>query len=144
MSEVIYHNATITEVLPQSVKVRIERGTACDTCYNQSACNVSAKTSAMIYTIPTTEAQTYSVGETVKVGISVHAGLKATLYAYIIPLILMAIAFAICCCFTSNELWQAMAAVGVLVIYYIVLSRFKHRFNRQFNYSIEKLFNMEN
>ncbi|MBO4580855.1 MAG: SoxR reducing system RseC family protein [Bacteroidales bacterium] len=143
MSEVIYHNAIVTEIMPKSVKVRIERGTACDTCYNKSACNISAGTSSMIYVINTAEAGTFSVGETVKVGIGAHAGLKAIWYAYIIPLILMALAFAVCYCFTSNELWQALAALGVLVIYYLILSRYKHKFNSKFNYTVEKLYHIE-
>lgn len=138
MSEIIYHEATVTQVNEREVQVLIERSEACAACANRSACTVS-KGKPMIYVISTPQAEAYKVGEKVRVGINGHMGLKAVFYAYVLPLILMALAFGVSRCVIHSELWQALIALGVLAIYYVVLSRFRQQFQSRFNYSIDKL-----
>lgn len=138
MSEIIYHTATVTQVKEGEVHVLISRSEACAACVNKSACAVT-EGKPMIYVISVAQATQYQVGEQVRVGMRGSMGLRAVFYAYVLPLILMAIAFSVSLCVVSSELGQAFIVLVVLVVYYVVLSLFRQKFQSRFNYSIDKL-----
>ncbi len=138
MSEIIYHTATVTQVEEGEVHVLISRSEACAACVNKSACAVK-EGKPMIYVILVAQATQYHVGEQVRVGMKGSVGLRAVFYAYVLPLVLMFIAFCVSLCVVHSELCQALIALGVLAVYYVVLSLFRKNFQSRFNYSIDKL-----
>ena len=93
----------------------------------------------MFYHIDTPNAQSFQVGEIVRIGISVNSGLKAVIYAYLIPLLLLFAAFFVARYCTPFELLQVLIGLGVVVVYYYVLFKQKHRLNKKFTFTIQKL-----
>ncbi|MBO4738148.1 MAG: SoxR reducing system RseC family protein [Bacteroidales bacterium] len=138
MADFVYHQAKVTSVSTDSVDVLLEKGSACSTCHNRGACSSLDKQN-MFYHIDTPNAQSFQVGEIVRIGISVNSGLKAVIYAYLIPLLLLFAAFFVARYCTPFELLQVLIGLGVVVVYYYVLFKQKHRLNKKFTFTIQKL-----
>ena len=138
MADFVYHQAKVTSVSPDSVDVLLEKGSACSTCHNRGACSSLDKQN-VVYHIDTPNAQRFQVGEFVRIGIAVNSGLKAVIYAYLIPLLLLFAAFFVARFFITVELLQVLISLGIVAIYYFVLFTQKHRLNKKFTFTIQKL-----
>lgn len=81
-----------------------------------------------------------SVGDEVEVEVRERLAWKAVLLAYILPFLVM-LAMIVVLDFATD--WSE-AVVGTLslcsiAVYYLVLSAFKHRLQRQFNFTARKI-----
>lgn len=140
-ANIIYHTAKVLSVDNDSVKVLIERGSACETCYNRGACGAFEK-KEMIYDIKTDESNRFSVGETVRVGIATNTGLKAVVYAYILPMVVFVVAFLIAYLLSAPDWLSALIGIAVLAVYYILLAKYRNKLEKEFTFTIEKIINI--
>ena len=138
MGEVVYHPGKVISVSEGEVLVKIERGGACSGCSNKTACQFG-DSSEHIIPIKTPYASSYTEGEDVSVSIKGSLGLKAVLYAYMLPLILLLAAFMVLRLFIASELLQISLAVIPVVMYYIGLYKLRNKLDKTFNFQISKL-----
>ena len=138
MGEVVYHPGKVISVSQGEVLVKIERGGACSGCSNKTACQFGDSKEHII-TIKTPYASSYTEEEDVSVSIRGSLGLKAVLYAYMLPLILLLAAFMVFRLFFASELLQISLAVIPVVIYYLCLYRLRNKLDKTFNFQISKL-----
>ena len=138
MGEVVKHQGKVISVSQDEVVVKIERGGACSGCSNKKACQFG-ESEDHIVAIKTYDAPSYSEGEDISVSMRGSLGLKAVLYAYMLPLLLLMASFIILRLFIDSEPLQILFALIPVVIYYIVLYKLRDKLHKTFNFYISKL-----
>ena len=132
--ETIRHEGIVESVGADFCKVRILQASACSSCSARSLCRSSESKEKVIEV--SGHYPTLQVGDKVTLIGSIRQGLKASVLAYIVPLILMLIAL-----FVGTRLGGdgigALAALLVLALYYGVLFLFRDKLGRQFAFEIE-------
>ena len=138
MKEVVNHAGKVVSVSQNEVRVQVERGGACSGCSNKTACMFGDSTTQII-PIKTQDASSYAEGEDVTVSIQGSSGLRAVLYAYILPFTLLIATFILIRLFIDSEPLQILFAIIPVAIYYFILYKKKDKMDRRFNFSISKL-----
>lgn len=133
-TETIRHEGIVESIGADNVSVRILQASACSSCSARGLCRSSESKEKLIDVrghYPTLE-----VGDSVTLQGSVRQGLRASVLAYVIPLILMTIALFIGVR-QGGEGIGALAALLVLVLYYGVLFLLRDRIEKKFEFKLE-------
>lgn len=87
----------------------------------------------------TGDAASYEVGQKVLLIGSVHQGLKATVWAYMLPIVLLVAALLACTKAGLGETVSALVSLGVLVPYFFLLWLARDKFRETFSFEVHKL-----
>ena len=132
--ETIRHEGIVESIGAKSCLVRILQASACSSCSARQLCRSSESKEKVIEVKG--HYPTLQVGDNVTLIGSVRQGLRASVLAYIIPLIIMLIAL-----FVGTRLGGdgigALAALLFLAIYYGILFLFRDKLDKQFSFKIE-------
>ncbi len=115
----ILHRGVVQKTLNGRVWVQIERGSACGACAASKFCTASDSRQESIEI--TDNSRKWTEGEKVQVRISTSLAGMAVVWVYLIPLLLLLVTLFAVIHFTTNEIYAALASLGVLVVYYGVL-----------------------
>ena len=135
MSDKIRHQGVVSSVESNCVTVRIVQSSACGECKVAGHCHAAESKEKMIR-VETDNPSGYRVGDTVTVATDTSMGLRASLYAYLLPLLLMVATLVIVEKATRSEPLAALLAIGVLVPYYIALYLLRDRMGRKLRFEI--------
>lgn len=135
-SEQIHHQGTIETIKGNKVRVKIQNVSACAGCHAKGACN-SADSSDKFVDVTITQNQSFNIGQIVELVGNYSMGLKAALYAYILPFIIVLISLIIALSIFNNELIGGLIALGVLVPYYLTLYFTIQKFEKTFVFTIQ-------
>ena len=136
MADTFKHYGTIESIDGNVIRVRILQASACSGCSAAKLCQ-SAETKEKTVDVVSTDSTQYSIGDKVQLVGSISQGLKATLWAYVLPLILLVVVLMVCIHFTKNEALSALIALFSLIPYYFVLYTQRDRFKKKFSFRIE-------
>lgn len=132
--ETIRHEGIVESIGAKSCLVRILQASACSSCSARQLCRSSESKEKVIEVkghYPTLHA-----GDHVMLVGSVRQGLRASVLAYVIPLIIMLVAL-----FVGTRLGGegigALAALLFLAIYYGILFLFRDKLDKHFSFKIE-------
>jgi len=136
MDELIRHTGIVMSVNGNTAHVQITQTSACSACKARSMCMSSESRAKEMDAIMLEPMQ---VGDQVEVEVRERLAWKAVLLAYILPFIVMLAIIAILDFATD---WSE-AVVGTLslcgiALYYIGLSVFKNRLQKQFTFTARK------
>ena len=133
-AETIRHEGVVEQIGAESCQVRILQASACSSCEARKLCRSSESKEKLVKVKG--NYPTLQVGDQVTLCGSVRQGLRASVLAYVIPLILMLVAL-----FAGTRLWGeklgALAALVALALYYGVLFLLKDKLGKQFEFSLE-------
>jgi len=87
-------------------------------------------------TVPKPDDKDFIVGQPVSIIMNTRQGNKAALFAYFIPAFLLVAIIVILSNLNVKEWLAATIGIGVIAVYYIVLSFFKNRLRNEFTYEI--------
>ena len=132
--ETIRHDGIVERIGTDSCSVRILQASACSSCGARQLCRSSESKEKVIDVKG--HYPTLHVGDSVTLSGSVHQGLRASVLAYIVPLILM-VAALVTGIRLSGEGAGALAALLALALYYGVLYLLRDKLGRQFTFKIE-------
>lgn len=132
----IEHQGVVESVKPQSVVVSIVQETACGACAAARLCYDSEKQHKTIEVYCGDSSQ-YAVGQPVMLVGRLALGLRATMWAYVVPLLLLMVVLVGVSEYTGNEGTGAIAALLSLIPYYIMLYLLRHRLQRRFSFRIQ-------
>jgi len=132
--ETIRHDGIVERIGTDSCSVRILQASACSSCGARQLCRSSESKEKVIDVKG--HYPTLHVGDSVTLSGSVHQGLRASVLAYIVPLILM-VAALVAGIRLSGEGAGALAALLALALYYGVLYLLRDKLGRQFTFKIE-------
>lgn len=133
--KLIEHEGIVQSISENSVQVLIVQNSACAGCHAQGVCTAADKTEKII---DAQAMETLQAGDKVKVYAQQRLGVKATLLAFVIPFLLIFITLAIAGMFTDKEAVTGTIALAMLVPYYIILSFFKNKLQKEFVFYAKK------
>lgn len=114
--------------------VELIRASACSSCHARGAClSTDRHTHVLIVTDYPTDLK---VGQRVEIHTPKGQGLRATLWAFVLPLLLIIIAVILLQHRHVTDRMLALACLGILLIYYGVLYMLKDIFSRHFRFRI--------
>ena len=133
----IKHTGIVEGVEEGCVKVRILQSSACSGCKVAAHCNAS-ETKEKIIEVMDADAGSYQVGDSVVVATDTSVGFRASLYGYLLPLVLMVITLFAVMATTHSEGAAALSALGILIPYYIGVYLCRNKLRRKLWFQIEK------
>ncbi len=133
----IIHEGKISNINDEIVEVTIESKSACASCHAGGACTAADKSTRHINIKNSPAYRNLHVGDDVVVEGDLHSGLKAVLYAYVIPFILMLITLMVASELTGNNLVSGLLALGITVPYYTVVYFNRKKFEKEFSFFIK-------
>ena len=131
----VRHEGVVNSIDGQKVTVRILQASACSGCQASRICR-AAESKEKLVEVNVTDAESLSVGQTVTVAGEERMGLSAVMLAFGLPLLLLLAALIVAMSVTGNEMIGAIAALGVLVPYYLVLMLMRGRIKKDFQFRI--------
>ncbi|NDW12793.1 RseC/MucC family positive regulator of sigma(E) [Bacteroides sp. 214] len=138
MNNVISHQGIVESTEGNHIRVKIVQTAACASCSIKGHCT-SADTKEKIVDIYTTT-HVYQIGDVVEVIGETSMGMKAVLYAFVIPFLVLVISlFTVMSLTAQNELFSAGISLLLLIIYYVILSLNKNKFKKSFLFKIKPL-----
>ncbi|MBO7046803.1 MAG: SoxR reducing system RseC family protein [Prevotella sp.] len=137
MSNKISHPGVIDRIEGDCVKVRIIQTSACAACKVASHCNASESKEKLVDVFGCDTAK-YSTGQEVVVSASKEVANRTLLLGFGIPLLLMVAVLLIVLRWTGDEGIAALASLGALIPYYILLWLLRDSIRQQVSFRIEE------
>lgn len=134
----IVHEGTVKEIRGNMVVVSIHAESACGSCKVKSLCGMNDEQEKEVG-VYDKEAELYHEGEKVIVGIGTAMGMKAVLWAYIMPFFLMLGTLFITREVGMSELASGGITLGVAAIYFLGLALMRKKLEREIIFKIRKI-----
>lgn len=137
MSNKIKHAGVVDGVEGECVRVRILQSSACSACKVAAHCNAS-ETKEKIIDVMDADASHYQKGDQVMVVADTAVGFRASLYGYLLPLILMVVTLVGVLAATHSEGLAAVSALGILIPYYVLLFLMRNKLRNRLIFTLER------
>lgn len=134
----IIHEGTVADISGDMVVVSISVRSACGDCKVKGLCGMSEETEKQV-AVYDRNAAGYRVGETVVVGIGTAMGMKAVLWAYIAPFLLMLATLIATKYSGMTELASGLTTLGAAAVYFVLLGVFRKKLEREITFKINRL-----
>lgn len=148
MSEKIRHAGKIEKILDKGhIQVRIVQTSACQSCKMSGHC-LSSESKEKIVDVWTDDANKFTPGENVTVTASMRTGIIAVILGFVAPSILLLLAVVITLHILPesaegelpiNQAYAALAGIGILIPYYIILYCIRGYMRGKLTFGIEQL-----
>ncbi len=132
----IRHSGMVTGIRPDSVFVTIVQQTACTGCHAADFCLTSDRKVKEIEVSPS--GKNLAVGQPVTVILRQQAGIKALLFGYILPFVVLLGTLFTVASFTGNEILAGFVALIMMIPYYAILYLFRGRLKKTFRFELEE------
>ncbi len=136
--DAIKHNGIIDSILGNSVKVKIISESACAKCHAQGACTM-LDIKEKIVEVETEYPEKFKTGDKVVISMENSNGLKAVLWGYGIPFVVLLITMIAVLQSTENELYAGLSSIAALTLYYLILFLFRDSLKTAFRFYISHL-----
>lgn len=135
--EEISHIGRVVSSGPDKTVVRIVSQSACTTCRAAGLCT-AAEAAEKDIEVKTEPGEAYAPGEEVEVLLRQSLGMKAVLYAFVIPLAVLVV-LGVGLSYTGmGELLAGLVSLAAVWVYYLVLRLFRGRFESEYNFYIRR------
>ena len=138
MSTIITHKGRVKQIDNTRIQVRIMQASACSACEAKSLCH-SAESKEKMIEVHAADAADFEVGQEVMLVGTLSQGLKAVVYAYVIPLILMLVVLFLSLLRGMDEALAALLSIGVLIPYYLIIYLMRHHLTRKFSFTLKHI-----
>ncbi|MBE0637653.1 MAG: SoxR reducing system RseC family protein [Bacteroidales bacterium] len=132
----ITHSGFITEIDHDVIRVAIIAESACSSCHAKGFCSVADQKEKVIEA-RNRKPTNLKVGDQVQVTMKKSLGLRAVLYGYFLPFIMMIITLLTSYELTGKQGIAGIFALMVLVPYYFVLYLLKDKLKSQFEFEVK-------
>ena len=136
MNQRIRHSGVVESIEEGCVHVRIVQTSSCAACKVAGCCNAAESKEKMIDVYCDAVAD-YKVGQQVTVSTSGQVAVKALLWAFGVPFVLLLAMLILVLLLTANEGWAALSALAILVPYYAILWLLRDKMREQLAFTIE-------
>lgn len=138
MSDIIQHLGTVESIEGTHIRVKIVQTSACATCAAHQFCNSSESKEKMI-DIYTRDASDYSVGQEVNVYGTTSMGMRAVLWAFGVPfVVLVGVLYGAILLTDGDEPLSALVSMVALALYYLILYICRGKMQKKFTFTIAK------
>ena len=136
MNQRIRHSGVVESIEEGCVHVRIVQTSSCAACKVAGYCNAAESKEKMIDVYCDAVAD-YKIGQQVTVSTSGQVAVKALLWAFGVPFVLLRAMLILVLLLTGNEGWAALGALAALVPYYALLWLWRDKMRQQLVFTIE-------
>jgi sigma-E factor negative regulatory protein RseC len=133
--ELVSHRGIITEIEPDIIRVCIIAESACAACHAKGFCSVADQKEKVIEA-RNRKPNSYKIGDNVQVTMKKVTGLKAVLYGYFLPFIILMITLLLIFEITGNQAIAGLSALGILVPYYFGLYLLREKLKSGFEFEV--------
>lgn len=127
----------IKRVTDHSLVVTVLSRSACSGCHAKEVCSAADLTEKEINI--ECDGIEYIPGQFVNVTMKESLGIKALLYGYMAPLVLVIFTLIIIFNYTSDEVLSALISLGILIPYYTGLFLYRNSLKKIFRFELEKI-----
>lgn len=138
MNDKIRHSGVVDSIAEGVVKVRILQQSACAACKVAGYCHASESKEKLV-SVCCNNVAAYRPGQEVVVTASRQVAFRATLLAFIVPLIILMVALVVAIRVTGSEAVAALSALGTLMLWYSLLWFLRSKISSQVSFEIEEL-----
>ena len=133
----ITHKGVIQSIQDNLIRVSINNVSACSSCHSKGFCSLAdmKEKHIDIYDF----SKKYAVGEKVTVVGKQAIGIRAAVWAYLVPIVIVLTTLFVSSAFINNEGIVALYSIGVLIPYYIILYLLRNKFTREFRFKIKEI-----
>jgi len=139
MKEVIQHLGIVESLADEHVVVRVLQASACGSCAAAQLCRSSESKEKLIDVFGSYPELV--IGQQVMIEGQISQGLKATLLAYFIPLVILVFMLFLFMYLTGNDALSALISLLSVSLYYIGLYLMRGRLSGKFSFKIINLKN---
>lgn len=132
----IEHEGIVVRSLNNKTTVQIVSQSACASCHAKSACNASDLQEKLIDVVAE---ESFTPGQHVMLIANHKLGLKATWWAYVLPVILVISTLIISFAVTKKENLSGLLALLVLVPYFIIIKLADSHMRKKFAFTINSI-----
>ncbi len=136
MGTKISHSGIVESIEGNCVHVRIVQTSACAACKVAGYCN-AAESKEKIVDVHCAAPASYQVGQPVTVSTSGQVAVRALLWGFGVPFIVLVTVLFVVLQMTGSEGTAALSALLALVPYYFMLWLFREKMRKQLAFSIE-------
>ena len=137
MTRRIEHSGEVERVAEGRVFVRITAQSACSSCRAREACGMGEAQEKVIE-VCTPRAGEFVPGEQVTVGVGQRMGVTAVVLAYVVPFFFLLGALGLSSALGIAEGAAALAALGAVAVYYLLLWLLRHKIENTIHFTITK------
>ncbi len=139
MPSKIEHQGRIVEMDADCISVEIVSKSACAACHAKGVCGAAeeqVRTVVVPHTLETA-ASGLKVGDSVKLVLASKLGMKATVIAYGVPLLVLLAALMIFSALKLEQLYVGLFSLASVAVYYIIIAIFRDNLDKEFYFTIE-------
>lgn len=141
MGDTIEHVGEVVRVDDLNVQVRIVQTSACSSCVAKGHCN-AAESKEKVIDVLNSDFLSLKVGDVVKLEGSTSMGMKAVMWSFGVPFLVVFIILLFCKEFLSlDDLNSGLLSLVSLIPYYGILYLFRKRFAKKFSFTIKPINN---
>ena len=137
MAEAVSHKGTVISSDRRTVKVEIVSESACASCHAAGLCGVS-ESKRKIVEVPARGGREYIPGQEVEVCLARKAGMKAVLFSYALPALILLILILSLSKIGLGELAIGLITLSGVALYYVVLYLFRDRLSEGYEFYIRE------
>lgn len=132
----IRHEGIVLSTNDKMAHIQIVQSSACSACKAKAMCSSSESQSKEMDALML---EPMVAGDRVEVEVREHLAWKAVLLAYVLPFIVMMSVIAVLDVLTGwDEAIVGTVALCSIALYYLALSQFRHRLQKQFTFTARK------
>jgi sigma-E factor negative regulatory protein RseC len=131
----IAHTGTVKEVGDAYVKVGFRTTSACASCRAKGHCGIN-DAQERVMDIPRNG--DYQPGERVHIRLRESLGFRALFFGYLLPFLVLMVILVASVAAGVEEGLAGLAALGSVVLYYIILYIYRDRLDRSFSFQLSK------
>ena len=138
MNDKIRHSGVIDSIAEGVVTVRILQTSACAACKVAGYCHASESKEKLV-NVCCDSVAAYRPGQEVVVTASRRVAFRATLLAFIMPMIILLVVLVVAIRATGSETVAALSALGALMLWYSLLWLLRSMISSQVSFQIEEI-----
>ena len=135
MTEELTHEGIVREVKDRFARVEIVQQAACAACKAKAMCSASE---SKVKEIPAEMLEPMQVGDCVVVALEKRLGWKAVLLAFVVPFCLLFALVGLLPRWIESEAVVGTIAIVSLAPYYLVLSLFRGKLEREYRFTARR------
>jgi sigma-E factor negative regulatory protein RseC len=140
MAKLLEHKGVVSDIGEKLVEVEFVTESACSECKAKGLCGEEeGDGNGRFVTVYEPMAQYFVVGEEVIIGVSETTGMKAAMWLYIIPLLILLGGLVITSQLGWDDLTAGLSSLGVMCLYYVVLWFFRRRIEKEIVFKVRKV-----
>jgi len=139
MAKLLEHRGVVSAVGEKVVEVEFTTETACEGCKARALCGVDEGNRRFV-TVYEPLSQYFVVGEEVMIGISEVMGMRAAVYAYIVPFFILLGGLLLTLSVLGwGEVAAGLSSLGAMCLYYVGLWVMRRKIEKDIVFKIRKI-----